>query len=247
MPKIRYQRLNLSQEKRAIISQANEIIGTYTEKGLDLTLRQLYYVFVAQDLFPEDRKWRSAGGRWVRDANGTKNAEPNYKWLGDAIADGRLCGLLDWDAITDRTRFVRREPHWRDPADIVDSCARQFAIDKWDRQPQYIECWIEKDALIGVIEGVCKESDVPYFACRGYASISEIWRAGNGRFLSKLQNEKQCTILYLGDHDPSGIDMAHDIRKRVNMFAGGTDAITIERLALNMDQIQFYNPPPNPT
>lgn len=124
--------------------------------------------------------------------------------------------------------------------------ARQYAVrtEAAYRQAKnyYVEVWIEKDALVGVIEGVCREEDVPYFSCRGYTSQSEVWRAAR-RLADKRRKGKDCYILHLGDHDPSGIDMTRDIDDRLTMFMGG---VGVKRLALNMDQVQRYNPPPNP-
>ncbi len=208
-----------------LIIAANEIIKEYEEQGFTLTLRQLYYQFVSRDIIPNTMK--------------------SYKNLGSVINDGRLAGRIDWEAIEDRTRNVKKNPHWDSPADLMLSCERQFAYDKWAEQPNYVEVWIEKDALVGVIEGVCKKHDVPYFACRGYTSQSEQWRAGR-RFRDAVCDEKRVVILHLGDHDPSGIDMTRDNQERLNMFTREGE-VEVKRLALNMDLVDRYNPPPNPT
>jgi hypothetical protein len=112
----------------------------------------------------------------------------------------------------------------------------------WADQDAYVEVWVEKDALIGVLEGVCRELDVPYFACRGYTSQSEMWGAAQ-RLLERESDGKETTIIHLGDHDPSGIDMSRDIQDRLDMF--GSSA-TISRIALTFDQVHEYDPPPNP-
>jgi hypothetical protein len=94
---------------------------------------------------------------------------------------------------------------------------------------------------------VCEELDVPFFSCRGYTSQSEMWAAA--RRLKACQrptngNRKQVPIiLHFGDHDPSGKDMTRDIEDRLRLFMGGLE---VKRLALNTDQIDQYNPPPNP-
>jgi len=63
--------------------------------------------------------------------------------------------------------------------------------------------------------------------------------------LSKYIKKGQAPIvIHLGDHDPSGIDMSRDIRERLKMFA--FQGIEVNRIALNMKQIEEYNPPPNP-
>src|SRR5205085_3197993 len=128
----------------------NEIIAEYDQQGFDLTLRQLYYQFVSRDLL--------------------SNRQSEYDRLGCIVNDARLAGLIDWNAITDRTRNLRSLAHWDEPTDIIRACASQYRIDKWARQPCRVECWIEKDALVGVIAGICEELDIPYFSCRGYNS-----------------------------------------------------------------------------
>ncbi len=104
--------------------------------------------------------------------------------------------------------------------------------------------WIEKDALVGVIEGVCNEYRVPHFSCRGYPSQSEVWNASQ-RLATQVRDGKDVTILHLGDHDPSGIDMTRDILDRTRLFVGRP--INVKRIALNYEQIEAYAPPPNPT
>ena len=109
-------------------------------------------------------------------------------------------------------------------------------------------CWIEKDALIGVIEGVCQDLDVDFFSCRGYTSQSEMWVAAM-RLKGYWENYSQePLVLHFGDHDPSGIDMSRDIQDRLQEFSFGPDGHKIElrRLALNMPQVEKYTPPPNP-
>ena len=51
-------------------------------------------------------------------------------------------------------------------------------------------------------------------------------------------------INQIGDHDPSGIDMSRDIQERLNNLFGAE--VELKRIALNMKQIEAYNPPPNP-
>jgi hypothetical protein len=158
MPYETYVPRRFSGGNAEVIDDANKIIEEYRNQGFVLTLRQLYYQFVARDLLP--------------------NIPSEYKRLGSVINDGRLAGLIDWESIEDRTRHVRETAHWSSPSDIIGSCANQFAIDKWASQPCRVEVWIEKDALLGVIEPACVDLDVPYFSCRGYSSQSELWRAG---------------------------------------------------------------------
>ena len=222
MPKTCYVEKNFSASSMAVIEHANRIITEYEKQGFTLTLRQLYYQFVSRDLI--------------------RNNQREYKRLGSIINDARLAGLIDWDAIEDRTRSLKGNSHWKSPSDIVDAAASGYRIDKWADQPYRVEVWIEKDALVGVIEGVCAGLDIDYFSCRGYTSQSECWRAGR-RLRRYVKAKQKPMILHFGDHDPSGIDMTRDITDRLELFMGGLE---VERLALNMDQIQKFKPPPNP-
>lgn len=211
-----------------LIESANTIIMEYQLQGFDLTLRQLYYQFVSRDLLP--------------------NKQREYKRLGGIVNDARLAGLIDWDAIVDRTRNLRKLAHWESPADIVEACAKQFRVDKWSNQKTRPEVWIEKDALTGVIEGVCNDLDVPYFSCRGYTSQSELWAASQ-RLLNYCRGGQQPLVIHLGDHDPSGVDMSRDIKDRLELFMRHHNIFykaKVLRIALNMDQVQQYDPPPNP-
>ena len=223
MPKICYIDKNFSEKNQAVIDTANSIIEEYALQGFDLTVRQLYYQFVARDL--------------------VENTLQSYKRLGSIINDARLAGQIDWDSIDDRTRFLRDLTHWESPQEILRNSADGYMIDRWQRQGWKPEVWIEKDALIGVISGVCEELDVPYFSCRGYSSQSKMWRAAMRlKYYSRVCGQTPI-IFHLGDHDPSGKDMTRDIIDRLTMFSGDQK---VDRLALNMDQIEQYTPPPNP-
>lgn len=222
MPKIAYMEQAFSAETRRIIAKANEIIADYASQGYDLTLRQLYYQLVARDLIP--------------------NQEKSYKRLGTIINDARLCGEIDWNAIVDRTRFVRGVNTWEHPREILDACGRSFTVDKWEGQPKRVEVWVEKDALVGVFGRVCGEWQLPLFSCRGYRSQSEMWASAQ-RLASIIRGGQEVDILHFGDHDPSGLDMSRDIQDRLLLFGA---EVVFHRIALNMDQVEEHQPPPNP-
>lgn len=223
MPKIAYQTFDFAPRTVQTIEQANEIIAEYAAAGYDLTLRQLYYQFVSRDLI--------------------KNNQKEYNRLGGIINDGRIAGMIDWNSIVDRTRNLQALSHWTNPGDIINSAAESYQIDRWKDQDKRIEVWIEKEALAGVFERACNEYDVAFFSCRGYTSQSEMWRAAMR--LRQYERKGQDTlILHFGDHDPSGIDMTRDIQDRLALFGARTE---VRRIALNYDQVEEYNPPPNPT
>lgn len=229
MPKIKYIEKRFHGGSERLIGQCNSIIKEYTDQGFVLTLRQLYYQLVSRDIIA--------------------NKQSEYKRVGSIINDARLAGLIDWYALEDRTRNVEAVPHWDTPEDILHSVAQQYRRDKWITQAIRPEVWIEKDALVGVIDGVCAGLDVAHFSCRGYTSQSEMWSAAQ-RFIGYARRGQRTHIIHLGDHDPSGIDMSRDITDRIGDFMyyhlGSRSFFQFTRVALNMDQIDEYEPPPNP-
>lgn len=221
--KIEYISKRFAQSSLDMIDRANAIIDEYEQQGFVLTLRQLFYQLVSRDLLA--------------------NKQSEYKRLGSIMVDARNAGLVDWDAIEDRTREIRSNAHWDSPSEILETCASQFRYDLWADQEYRPEIWIEKDALVGVFEPTCKELDVPVLSCRGYLSVSEAWAAGR-RFRHFTDHGQVPVVLHFGDHDPSGIDMTRDLADRLALYAEGT--VEVRRLALNMDQVEVYKPPPNP-
>jgi hypothetical protein len=228
MPRIAYRQQNFRQAALDKLDHANAILREYAAQGYLLTLRQLYYQFVARNLIA--------------------NTQQEYKKLGDVITNGRYAGIIDWNDITDRTRFVREQPSWGDPSEIIRGAASQYQIDLWEGQANHVEVWVEKDALVGVIERACEDKRLPFVSCRGYMSASEMWASAQrlGRIIDSGQ---EVHLLHLGDHDPSGIDMSRDIEERITEFLWGDgrdgSLFNLNRIALNMDQVQQYNPPPN--
>lgn len=228
MPLESYIEKRMKPEKLALIEKAAEILADYAAQGYTLTLRGLYYQFVAREdcrhLVPE-------------------NTQQQYKRVGAAVNDGRLAGLIDWELMDDTLRQVDRPNSWDDERDAIETISRAHRLDPWDAQDHLVEVWIEKDALAGVVGPVCGRLRLPMLACRGYASQSAQWRAGQ-RFKDAIARGQQPVVLHLGDHDPSGIDMSRDNRDRIGMFAETADVI-FRRLALNIDQVRQYNPPAN--
>lgn len=224
MSKIAYIDKNFKPDRLDLIDRINTVIDDYESQGFSLTLRQVYYQMVARAIIP--------------------NNERSYKNLGNLISDARLAGLISWDAIEDRTRNLRGNSHWTNPGGVINSAAYSYKLDHWEDQKNYVEVWVEKDALIGIVGQICQQLDVNYFSCRGYVSQSEMWNAAQ-RLIRRQNRGQHIVLLHLGDHDLSGKDMSRDIMDRLRVFE--TYDVEFHRLALNMDQIEEYTPPPNPT
>jgi hypothetical protein len=219
--KIPYVEKDFRPSSLRVITTANRIIEEYMAQGYVLTLRQLYYQFVARDLMA--------------------NKQSEYKRLGKLMGDARLAGLVDWDALEDRTRSLSEAETWTGPDHLIQSARGWYREDLWRDQDYRVEVWVEKEALAGVFARVCNELRVPLFSCRGYASLSSMHEAAMR--LRGFQDGKAVVILHFGDHDPSGLDMTRDIEDRLTTFWADVE---VQRLALTLDQIREYDPPPNP-
>jgi hypothetical protein len=223
MTKLCYVPKEFSADHLRIIGNANQIIERYQKDGYRLTLRSLYYKFVGGGLFKE-------------------NNEKMYNLLQNVINAGRLAGLVDWEAIEDNLRYLQGSAFVSGPHEAIRAARDKLRLDLWADQDWQPEVWCEKDAMIGVVEGICDDLRVNFFACRGYTSQSAMYRAGQ-RMARYIEQGKRPIIFHFGDHDPSGIDMTRDNEERLAMFAG--TPIQFVRLGLNMTEIERYNPPPN--
>lgn len=204
------------------IQMANKILDDYQKRGYILTIRQLHYRFVANGWAP--------------------NTKSQYDHLIVAVGKGRMAGLIDWDMLEDRTRYLMGQTYFESGLDAMEKRRDEFLTDKWLDQEWRPEVWVEKDAQVGIIEPICQELGVNYYSCRGYNSMSECWRAGQ-RFANYYRVGQRPIVFHLGDHDPSGIHMSEDNSKRIDTFTGVR--VTFVRLALTMAQIRKYAPPPN--
>jgi hypothetical protein len=206
------------------IDRINAIVGEYLAMGYDLTARQVHYQFVSRN--------------WYR------NTKANAKQLEGLISDGRIAGLVDWDAIRDRGRVTHSVSTWDNMADYLQQLNDAYRRSKWKGQPRYVEVMVEKQALEGVLLPVCQRWEVPFTANKGYSSSSSLYE--RGKYLQSMRDVEHHTVhvLYCGDHDPSGVDMTRDVQERLELFSDGP--VTVHRVALNRDQVDHWALPENP-
>lgn len=219
-----YEFINFRSKSRARIATCNEIIAEYQEQGLRLTLRQLYYQLVSRNVIA--------------------NEETEYKNLGNLVSDGRLAGLIDWDAIEDRIRLPYEWPEYEGIRQFIENAPNLFRLARWEGQKNYVELCVEKSAIANVLFPIASKFHVTLTVNRGYSSTSAMYECAQ-RFLAKQEEEGKTLILfYLGDHDPSGEDMVRDIEDRMQRF--GLHDLRLEKLALTMQQVRHYKLPNNP-
>lgn len=158
-----------SPASRKLIVHCQQIVQRYQAQGLRMTLRQLYYQLVS--------------------ANIIRNEEKQYKRMSSLLSKARLMGLIDWSAIEDRIRVPRMPTEFEDLDELVDAALNSFRLPRWADQPRYVELWVEKDALAGILRPLGHEYHVPIMVNRGYSSQSAMYDAGK-RFLTAMHGGK---------------------------------------------------------
>lgn len=216
-----FKSINFKPTSLSLIEQCNSIIEEYQADDLKLTLRQLYYQLVSRDVIP--------------------NVPRSYKNLSTLVTDARYAGMMDWEAIEDRVRPPHIPLEFSNLQHRVESAIYNYRLDRWEGQENYVELWVEKDALSGVLRPLADEFHVTMMVNKGYSSASAMYESAE-RFNEKGDGRDK-VLLYLGDHDPSGEDMVRDIRDRLSEFHADVD---VRKLALTMTQVRQHKPPPNP-
>lgn len=213
---------NWTKKRQKLFNHIEVVVDEFEQQGYRMTLRQLYYQLVSRVILG--------------------NTQLQYKMLSSLLNIARYYGFIDWNFIEDRGRQPRKKPDWVDVHSFMDTL-NQYRRDRWINQDHYLEVWVEKEALSGILQPICDKYHVTLMVNRGYSSASAMHDASI-RFRNEEEEGKETHIIYLGDHDPSGIDMVRDIEDRMNTF---DSTVTVDRIALNKDQIDMYKPPPNPT
>jgi hypothetical protein len=235
---ITYETKNFRDTSMEVIEEAKRICREYAAQGIRMTLRTLYYQYIARDTFPES---------WRDPVAGTKNTQANYKKLSKLVSDARIGGLLDWNWIEDSGRTSRGGDYgYDDVTEAVLSLPSGYSITHWDGQAHLFEVMFEKDALTEIIAQPCRNWRVTYTACKGSPSTSLMKETADRlRWKAQAEGVQDVTLLYLGDHDPTGLDISRDIERRLKLYRC-PDKVQLKRIALNLDQIQEFSPPPSP-
>lgn len=202
-------------DKLSLCKAILAIVTDYQKRGYRLTLRQLYYQLVAADAIP--------------------NHDKVYKKIGTLLDDIRYSGRIDWDAIEDRGR-VPKLPYFVESIEhAVKDTIDTYRLDRQLGQTRHIELWTEKDAISNILYQVTHRFHVRLVINKGYTSSSAMYQAYE-RFVESIIKGQPITILYFGDHDPSGLDMVRDINDRLlQFFTHGKQISGNEPLQKNLD------------
>jgi len=192
-----------------------------TAKGIladlhPMTVRQVYYQLVSRQVI--------------------KNNRGQYQAVSNALVSARREGVIPWAWIEDRLRRPRHVSMWSGLADFAETCRLAYRRDVWDTQPDYLEVWLEKDALSGIFEDVLNPYGATLHVGRGYDG----WDSVHSAAICFLEKKADVTVLYFGDFDPSGEDMVRSLVKRLASLGSRPKVV---KCALTHDDIRRYDLP----
>ena len=167
--------------------------------------------------------------------------EKEYKAICRITGVMRKQGHLPYEWLVDAGRFVRKASCWSSPKSILHAVQNQYRYDFWRDQPKQVEIWVEKDAVVGVIEEVTNSFQVPLYSCKGYPSLSMIHKAWES-----WDKERPICIRYFGDMDPSGQDIPRFVQDAIKEIQWSID-MDFEVIAVTQEQMIEYDLPTRPT
>jgi hypothetical protein len=207
---------------KAEVEERREALLAIIDDGKPMTVRQVFYQATVHGL--------------------VEKAETGYGKVQLDLTKMRRDGSLPYDWLADNTRWQRKPRTFNGVEEALKSTAALYRKNLWADADSYVEIWLEKDALAGVILPVTAINDVPLMVARGYASLSFLYSAAEA--INELVVPTY--IYHLGDFDPSGVNAGEKIEETLRELAPDAE-IYFERIAVTEEQIAEWNLPTRPT
>jgi hypothetical protein len=215
-------RIKRGRATKAEMAERYEALFAIVAEQQPMTVRQVFYQATVRGVI--------------------EKTEAGYAKVQSLLADMRRDGDLPYEWLADNTRWMRKPTTFKGPEQALLRTAKFYRKSLWDEADAYVEIWLEKDALAGVVVDVTEEYDVPLMVSRGYASLSFLHSAAEN-----MEDEgRPCYVYHFGDFDPSGVNAAEKIEETLNDLAP-TAEIYFERIAVTSEQIVDLGLPTRPT
>jgi hypothetical protein len=221
-PSYRARSIKRARSTKAEVEARREALLEIIEAGRPMTVRQVFYQATVHGL--------------------VEKAESGYSKVQTDLTLMRRAGVLSYDWLADNTRWQRKPRTFNGVAEALRDTAAFYRKNLWANADCYVEIWLEKDALAGVIYPVTSMFDVPLMVARGYASLSFLYSAAE--YINEL--DVPVYIYHLGDFDPSGVNAGEKIEETLNELAPAAE-IFFERIAVTPEQINEWELPTRPT
>ena len=219
-----YQASSIKRQRstKAEVEARRDALFWIVQAGKPMTVRQVFYQATVQGLVEKE--------------------ESGYAKIGTDLTILRRAGELPYNWLADNTRWQRKPRTFDSIEDALQETAEFYRKALWKNSNAYVEIWLEKDALSGVVFPVTEIYDVPLMVARGYASLSFLYSAAE--FISSLT--VPTFIYHFGDFDPSGVNASEKIAETLREMAPQAE-IMFERLAVTEQQIEQWDLPTRPT
>jgi hypothetical protein len=214
--------INRHRSTKAEVEARREALLAIIDDGRPMTVRQVFYQATVRGLF--------------------EKVESSYGRVQVDLVKMRRDGSLPYDWLADNTRWQHRPDTFDSVEDALRETAKFYRKNLWRDADSYVEIWLEKDALTGVVYPVTEMYDVPLMVARGYASLSFLYNAAE--YINTLTVPTY--IYHLGDFDPSGVNAGEKIEETLREMAPDAD-IVFERIAVTEEQITDWDLPTRPT
>ncbi|MBA7617441.1 hypothetical protein ES703_24755 [subsurface metagenome] len=201
-------------EKFRIIREQYRIEGA-------MTLRRIYYVLL---------------GKGLIEPSGKKGSP--YMSLSKLLVKAREEGEIDWKIIIDRTRRIIQRLTFPDYDEAFKWICKYYRKDSMLLQKNYVEVWIEKDAISGNVTNITWNIDVPLMPGKGWGSVTTIHNAYE-RIAELTGKRLQVVILYVSDFDPEGFHIPKVVKEKFTLY--GLPDPKVKRIALTEGQIKKFN------
>lgn len=192
---------------------------------LPVTVRQIHY--------------QRVGKGWIENTTG------QYKALMKVVKYARIDGYIPWEAIEDRVRQAYLNRGWQDQDHFLKTERKNFLEgyrrDLQQGQENYIEVWLEKDALAGIFQRILNPYCIPLCPARGDSSVTYLRKFQN-RVLLRQRNGQRTIMAYFGDHDPSGDEMLDSMKITLEREMK-LESVEYDRIALTPEQVEKYDLP----
>ena len=215
-------RIKHRRSTKAEVEQRREALYDIVAAMRPMTVRQVFYQATVRGI--------------------VEKAESGYAKVQTNLTLMRRGGELPYQWLADNTRWQRKPDTFNSVEQALKETARLYRKNLWADADSYVEIWLEKDALSGVLYPITSMYDVPLMVARGYASLSFLHSAAE--YISKLS--VPAYIYLLGDFDPSGVNAGEKIEESLCEMAPDAE-IYFERIAVTEVQISAWNLPTRPT
>jgi len=233
-----------------VLNGVDSALEFFRGQGVKPTLRTLFYNLYSKALIP--------------------NTKTAYQSLSKQLVKARKEGRYAWDFLEDKTRVVLgsiEDMRFNDDvaedfekrlvekleeldlesilSDVFDYLKPWLNVGYWADQKVVVELWIEKEALASTMQTWTYSKYLPIRVNRGYSSWTFIYNNVQALKFSLDKHEK-VVVLYLGDLDPSGVDIQRFLTESIEYLGVDPSKVELVRLGVTHDQVEKYKLPPTP-